>query len=57
MKLTLDAEEPGERNETEADDAPDPDEIASDVVQPDRCDHYDDELYEVSVRSSAGLMN
>ena len=44
VRLTLDAEEPGDGDEEEADDAPDPEEVASDVVEADGGDHDDDEL-------------
>ena len=44
MALTFDTKEPRDWNETEADDAPDPEKVASNVVETDGCDHDNNEL-------------
>ena len=43
-QLTFNAEDIGEWNEREANDAPDPEEVAADVIKTDGCDHDYNEL-------------
>ena len=49
MRLTFNAEDICERNEREADDAPDPEEVAADVVETNGCDHDYDKLLTILV--------
>lgn len=53
--LTFHTEEPGDGNEQEADDAPNPEEIATDVVQANGSDHDDDELLIISKWNAGGM--